>query len=1697
MALGYKALASGDQSLAIGGDTHAKGAASIAIGGDDLDSIANDNVINTAFAEVSGSRLVARTYKSTTASGQGAVALGVQSTAAGNLATSFGTASTASGDSSTALGVASIASGVGAFAAAPGSKATGKTSIAIGALSNATGDNAVALGREAKAESLMALALGNNVVANLDRSVALGAYSTVSGAVQTNSATVGDITYSGFAGSTPATGDVVSVGEAAARKRQIQNVAAGQITSTSTDAINGSQLYATNSVLSTLAKSVKTEFGGDAALNPNTGEITFSNIGNTGKNTIHDAIVAVKENVVAGDNVVVTPVTAANGSTTYTIDAKDTTANHSAASADFLTVTAQPQANNVTNYETALTTRATDALKKAETAVQNIASPDGSVIVSKAPNDPNTTNLQVNRGTGISLDADGRLTVAKTTLVQNNTSMKFAAPRGQTNNFVNAGDLAKHLNDAGFKLAVGNTDGGVSSDTASDEEAKRIRTGDVLTMTAGKGMNIKQVDNGYEFAVDSAEVGVAGNKATVPTDSDNKMATVGSVAKAINESGFTLKTSANGGELLAGSGDEVINPADTVEMIAGKNLTVQQDAAGKITYATKENVAFTNVNTTSLTAGPVTINNNGINAGNTTISNVGSGGNTDTNAANIADVKNARTVVTSNDNTVTVKKTSDGLKDTYDLSVNTSVPTTTLTTDKGNVTTPAAPDSYVTAGNLATTINNAVASAKEKVKAGTNVASVVEGTEDGRTTFTVNAKGTTASAGSDKVKVTPTDKDGNITDYAVDLSEKAKESLSKADTAVQNFKTAVNGNEVQTVSDGQTVNFVNGNVTTARADGENITFDVNFDEKTLKQDGNKLAVNTTTLTPSETDGTVTADNPDNLVTANDIANAINKAGFKLTATKSEGEVVGTSEELVNAGETVTIDAGKNIKLTQAAGKITVATKDNVEFNNVTVNGDVKAGETTLNKDGVKNGDTSLTKDGITVNNGTAGEPVTLTKDGLNNGGNKVTNVADGDINADSKDAVNGSQLHDIIEKGFKIAADQGDDDTVKLGETVAYRSESGNIVTKVSDNKIDFDLADKITVGNNTANPVTIDGMAGTVTGLSNKTWDPNNIVSGQAATEDQLKEVSNVANAGWNLTAQGENSSNVAANDTVDLNNTDGNIVVSKTADQDDVTFNLAKDINVDSVTFGDNGPKITNNGGNINVAGNDGSPTKITGVKAGEKPTDAVNVSQLRTEVAASKENVVSSDNSIKVERTVNADFSTDFDVTVNVDEATITKGENGELKANTTTLADADNDGKVDDLADDKKGNLITAGDVANAINASGFKAKANGDAGELINPGDEVEFINGSNIEITREGGKFTVATKKDVTFDSVTFGDNGPKITNNGGNINVAGNDGSPTKITGVKAGEKPTDAVNVSQLEKAQAAATTKVEGDQGVTVTPEVSKEDGSTTYTVAAKTDGVTTKVDEAGNIAAVTSDITADDKGVSTATTPTALATAGDVAEAINNSGFNVKSGGNKAEGDEAEATLINPGEEVEFNAGKNLTVKRVGNVFTYATADDVEFNTVKATTVTTGDTTINNDGLTINNGPSVTKTGINANNTKITNVANGTEANDAVNVSQLKGMAQNIYNDINYVNNRIGQVDREAKAGIASAMAFEEAPFVPGKWTYAVGAAHYGGEQAVAATLRKTADNGRWAFSGGISTASEGDTGFRIGVSGVID
>ena len=191
---------------------------------------------------------------------------------------------------------------------------------------------------------------------------------------------------------------------------------------------------------------------------------------------------------------------------------------------------------------------------------------------------------------------------------------------------------------------------------------------------------------------------------------------------------------------------------------------------------------------------------------------------------------------------------------------------------------------------------------------------------------------------------------------------------------------------------------------------------------------------------------------------------------------------------------------------------------------------------------VTTGDTVMNNSGVTINNGAAGNPVSLTKNGLNNGGNKITNVAAGDVSANSTDAVNGSQLHEVktlagqhttvkakdanvtVTEGTNAAG--GKEYTVGLGNKVTLGSDPSKQVSIDGTTGI-IKAGDKVTIdgttGNIDAGKVKINGKDGTVNGLTNKTWDPNNITSGQAATEDQLKEVDNkITNTSTELTNKG-----------------------------------------------------------------------------------------------------------------------------------------------------------------------------------------------------------------------------------------------------------------------------------------------------------------------------------------------------------------------------------------------------------------------------------------------------------------------------------------------------------------------------------------------------------------------------------------------
>ena len=294
---------------------------------------------------------------SNVAFGEASSAQGANSVAIGNNASTEGANTVAQGvgalakeANSVAIGANASTTGENAVAIGTGSKSgsagnSGQSTVAIGGSAQATSNRAIAIGDSAKS-SWYGVAIGARVEANptsvaigggynaaeaarttMPHSVALGTYAKTTKAVDTAEATVAangtSLKFTGFAGDGKANGEgfVVSIGTAG-KEKQIQNVAAGQITATSTDAVNGSQLHAVAGTMSTIAGSVKTILGGNAVV-ADTGAITMTNIGGTGKNTIEEAIKATKTEVVAGKNVTVTPSTGANDQSIYTVAVKD------------------------------------------------------------------------------------------------------------------------------------------------------------------------------------------------------------------------------------------------------------------------------------------------------------------------------------------------------------------------------------------------------------------------------------------------------------------------------------------------------------------------------------------------------------------------------------------------------------------------------------------------------------------------------------------------------------------------------------------------------------------------------------------------------------------------------------------------------------------------------------------------------------------------------------------------------------------------------------------------------------------------------------------------------------------------------------------------------------------------------------------------------------------------------------------------------------------------------------------------------------------------------------------------------------------------------------------------------------------------------------------------------------------------------
>ena len=569
----------------------------------------------------------------------------------------------------------------------------------------------------------------------------------------------------------------------------------------------------------------------------------------------------------------------------------------------------------------------------------------------------------------------------------------------------------------------------------------------------------------------------------------------------------------------------------------------------------------------------------------------------------------------------------------------------------------------------------------------------------------VNVKGGITDA----AKLSNDDNIGVIADGTDTLMLRLAKDLKGLNSAT--FNNGTDGNTVVN-GGGLTINDAAGNpLTSVTKDGVTIT-----DGPSMTKDGVDAGDKKIT---NVQDGTIAAGSKD-AVNGGQLHTAVEDLktkGFGLTA--EDGASVKKS-----LGDTVTVKGdGTNITTSVDNGAVKVALARDLNVDTVTAN-TVTTGDTKMDTNGVTikdgaNEATKLTKDGLQINDG-GNKAVTIdkdgltiengpkvTKDGINAGDKKITNVEDGTIAAGSKDAVNGGQLHTAIEdikaQGFGLKAEDGQSVKKPLGEVIDLKGD-GNIKTSVDGTAVKMSLNDTVTLGTdptkqvtvdgstgtitagNGANQVTIDGSTGSVTagntvkagdvimgnqssggqngnfvtGLDNKTWNPNNpvAVTGRAATEDQLKAVNDDFNekAKNGRVFQGDQAGNDGKvvrglGDTMNLKGgadvnrlSDNNLAVVKNAAGDGYDIKLAKDLNLKdgSTTYTKTVPGTNTtipytvdtkvDGGGITITPsingqpvpghtvsltenglNNGNNT-ITNVAPGINGTDAVNVNQLR---------------------------------------------------------------------------------------------------------------------------------------------------------------------------------------------------------------------------------------------------------------------------------------------------------------------------------------------------------------------------------------------------------------------------------------------------------------------------------------------------
>jgi len=792
------------------------------------------------------------------------------------------------------------------------------------------------------------------------------------------------------------------------------------------------------------------------------------------------------------------------------------------------------------------------------------------------------------------------------------------------------------------------------------------------------------------------------------------------------------------------------------------------------------------------------------------------------------------------------------------------------------------------------------------------------------------------------------------------------------------------------------------------------------------------------------------------------------------------DVATLNDGLKFAGDDGQTDSSKVIakKLNQQVDIVGGADKTKLTDNNIGVNNDngklkvqlVK--DVNLTQDGsVTIGDTALNNGGLTITGGPS-----VTKDGINAGDKQITNVDSGlkkdgtkvalkDAEGDTlKNAVNVGDLKDTISNitnnGFGLTDENGKDVKAKLGETVTVKGD-GSVTTKV--------ITDK-------------DGKAKLQVGLNKDVTIGNKEEPGT-------------------ITVKGENGK-----DGISINGKDGSIGLKGEDGKDGIALNgkdgtigiKGKDGSNGSVTLAQGKAGVDGKDGETKTRivyetkDKDGNPVKeeVATLNDGLKFTgnnEVVNSHKLNSLVTIKGEGVDKAASEAFKSAAGNVNVKADGKGTLevqlakdlkNIDSISNKDGKKIEFKDGGTTISGGNVSVDGNNITHVKAGK-----DDTDAVNVKQLKDGI-AQATTKVAAGKNVTVEPKKNADGSTT---YTVATKDDVDFTSVTTGntsmnDGGITIkATEGGKTNVTltnkGLDNGGNKVVNVAEGKDDTDAVNVKQLK----AAKTEVEAGDNVVVT-NTKGSNGQTIYKVSATDNSAHV---DGSDAVTVTKAPTTRKNGTTTVT---------DYKVDLSN-----KTKGDINKGVDAHDTVNNKG--LTFNADKGTTgVKKLGsqvavngdnkNIETVADAngvkvklkDDISVNSVTAKTIKAGDTTINDNGLTIKNGPSVTKDGINAGGSRITNVAPGRDGTDAVNVNQLKKATNEIHNSLN-------KMDKRRKAGTASALAAAGLmqAYREGQSSVTAGVGQYQNQSAVAVGYSRLSDNGKYGVKVSFTTNTQGEVG----------